>query len=739
MSNQDDEHIIGYTSSFSVRPAGLISFHVSSSAPEYYVDFVRLMRRDSRFELADAPVPAQLASAARRRRGFVRTSDHGSYVRVDRLGRLARLHSWTVGCWLRPAKAAADREQVLVGTVSDDGTNRWELYLDEDGHIRCRTAGRAGSATFGIDTPLRDGRWYAVLVSHDADTVVDRIVMQEMGYAPQEVESAGRPLDLAAGQLTMAARASVPKQSASCAEAHFNGRLEDVRIHEVALSTEPATVLVDSAARGLIAWWDFREGMSTSEVRDRGPYGLHGVTVNHPTRAVTGHGWTGRHPDWRTRPEEYGAIHFHEDDVDDVGWPADFDLQVPANLPSGVYGARCTTAAGSDCIPFVVTPGEGRARIVVVLPTYTYQAYANNRVALERDFVSTGAVGRPVSIGPELELLRRHPEWGKSLYDLHADGTGVINSSRLRPIVNMRADYNHWVSGGPRNFSADLCLLAWLDDAGYVVDVITDYEFDAGGLAAIEQYSVVLTGSHPEYCTLGMLDALEAYYHRGGRLMYLGGNGFYWVTTSHGPQAQVIEVRRGYAGTRPWTSEPGEIHHASAGEAGGLWRHRGRPPNALVGIGFTSQGWDQQAGYYRRTEAASDERYRWIFDGVPDGEVIGNFGLIMGGAAGDEIDRHDPDLGGDDAVVLATSEGHSENYCVAVEELSQTSPFVTGPVDGRVRSDIVYRDNENGGAIFSVGSMCWVGGLVVDKRDNNVSRVTSNVLDRFARGAPPRG
>jgi hypothetical protein len=37
-----------------------------------------------------------------------------------------------------------------------------------------------------------------------------------------------------------------------------------------------------------------------------------------------------------------------------------------------------------------------------------------------------------------------------------------------------------------------------------------------------------VTGSHPEYHTPQMLDALQAYRDHGGRLVYLGGNGFYW-------------------------------------------------------------------------------------------------------------------------------------------------------------------------------------------------------------------
>ena len=60
--------------------------------------------------------------------------------------------------------------------------------------------------------------------------------------------------------------------------------------------------------------------------------------------------------------------------------------------------------------------------------------------------------------------------------------------------------------------------------------MITDEDLHVQGLDRLAGYRVVITGSHPEYWSAAMLDALEAYLADGGRLMYLGGNGFYWVT-----------------------------------------------------------------------------------------------------------------------------------------------------------------------------------------------------------------
>ena len=65
--------------------------------------------------------------------------------------------------------------------------------------------------------------------------------------------------------------------------------------------------------------------------------------------------------------------------------------------------------------------------------------------------------------------------------------------------------------------------------------------------------AVVLTGCHPEYYSREMMDALAAYLGRGGRLMYLGGNGFYWRVSYPASHPGMIEMRRAEDGTRPRT------------------------------------------------------------------------------------------------------------------------------------------------------------------------------------------
>ena len=54
-----------------------------------------------------------------------------------------------------------------------------------------------------------------------------------------------------------------------------------------------------------------------------------------------------------------------------------------------------------------------------------------------------------------------------------------------------------------------------------------------------------------------------------------------------------------------------------------------------------------------------------------------------------------------------------------------------GSVNPLVRGDIVFYEGPKGGAVFSVGSISWCGALSHNDYDNDVSRMTDNVLRRF--------
>jgi hypothetical protein len=88
---------------------------------------------------------------------------------------------------------------------------------------------------------------------------------------------------------------------------------------------------------------------------------LHGELVNLPARGMKGARWTGEEMCWRHAPEHYAAIHFHDDDLADAGWAADFELQVPHGLRSGVYAARLRAAGEEEYLPFWIRPAPDAA------------------------------------------------------------------------------------------------------------------------------------------------------------------------------------------------------------------------------------------------------------------------------------------------------------------------------------------------------------------------------------------
>jgi N,N-dimethylformamidase len=56
--------------------------------------------------------------------------------------------------------------------------------------------------------------------------------------------------------------------------------------------------------------------------------------------------------------------------------------------------------------------------------------------------------------------------------------------------------------------------------------------------------------------------------------------------------------------------------------------------------------------------------------------------------------------------------------------------------DPLVRADIIFYETPGGGAVFSVGSISWFGALAVNGYDNDIARITGNVIQRFVDETP---
>jgi N,N-dimethylformamidase len=706
--------ILAYPDRLSVAPGERIKFHVSChDVAEYQADIVQLHSpatgpRDAGFRQSEVEgLGGSIVGRTHRLR-------IGSKIRDLDSVPLPNQFTMQILAW--PTRLAA-RKQVLFGSLGN--ASGIEVYLDEAGAF----AVSLSSGTLSTNIPLQERTWYRLAISYDGA----HLRMLQEPIAVHGFSKATAVTRETAIQPPRVQRA--PWLIAAADDAHhFNGKLEAPCVigQAVDLHTLPLAAGDLAQRADVIALWDFSQSISTDDIVDLGPHGFDCSIDNQPTRAVTGHNWDGTNMDWRAAPHQYGAIHFHDDDIDFAAWPADFNVTIPAGLKSGVYAARLRGGGCETYVPFFVRPTKATAKVAFLAPTATYTVYCNNKA---RFFLPVTELirGRVLDFdAADLQLL--HYPLGLSTYCTHSDGSGVCYGSRMRPVTNFRPKGRLW------NFSGDLQLIAWMDQTGVPYDVITDDDLHRDGAALLKEYEVVVTGTHPEYYTLEMLDALESHQRDGGRLMYMGGNGFYWRIAYRPGEPGIIETRRGEGGTRSWESDPGEYHMAFDGALGGLWRRQGRPPNLLTGIGFAAQGFDTST-HYRRTAQSHDPRVRFMFEGIAD-DVLGNFGPA-GGAAGEEIDAFDLAQGSPrHGLVVASSENHSPTYQPAGDTIQIPNIAIGASHNPAIRADMVFFECPGGGAVFSTGSIAYAGALAHNGYDNNIARLTGNVLRRFANPTP---
>jgi N,N-dimethylformamidase len=651
------------------------------------------------------------------------------------------------------------------------GDQGFGLFINADGCLELRINDRK----FAVPAKLRDHAWHFVAATFDAATgavtiyhepqivyALDPVIAPVTAVYGGKIEHQPIPLVIAGfvGQLDDGpfGRPSVPQRVVIAG--HYNGKLDSPRLCDRALSRFEIETLKAGVQPGLserrhsgptgalseclVAAWDFSDGIDTLVCKDHGPYKFDAPLVNCPVRAVTGYNWAGQNFDWKFAAKEYGAIHFHDDDLDNARWDVSVEWEVPADVKSRFYAAKLTTPEGDeDYIPFWVVPklGAKTEKIAVMVPTISYMAYANEHVACNAGGAELFVYRVPIMQQQNM-FLAEHREYGGSIYDTHTDGSGISLSSRLRPIMSMRPKYDHFLAQAPWQYPADLHLVYWLETMGYDYDVFTDEDLTYEGLARLENYNVIITGSHPEHNSGPQLDALHNYTQRGGRLMYMGADGWYWVHSYHPGYEQLgrgvmTEMRRCESGIRTWRADPGEYYHQGTGELGGMWRYRGRYLHSVAGTGMSSEGFDISS-YFTRTPESTDSRIAWAFEGISYDEKLGNFGLVGGGAAGLELDIVDTMLGSPPHILtVATSAGrHTEAYLLVMEDFGFNQQGLDGTVHPRVRADITFHETPNGGACFAFSSIAYCGSLPWNNCDNNISRLTKNVLDRFAADGP---
>ncbi len=389
-----------------------------------------------------------------------------------------------------------------------------------------------------------------------------------------------------------------------------------------------------------------------------------------------------------------GGVRWNND-----GYPSPPVVEAPER--SGLYYLWAKTPSGkSFSFPWVVAPAAPRARVAVLASTNTWNAY--NNFGGRSNYVNSDRLpGTPV-VNSRQDLDRYN--------DLTPFGTWKYPDDAYRPLSFDRPEPGNHLFNDPEVTApvqgrvqcglapGEWRLYGWLERENIDYDLYGEAQLHDGTLP-LDAYRVLILAVHPEYWTREMYLSVKSWvFERGGRLMYLGGNGLNCeVTLSSEGTMRCLTHLRSLEGEMGGRSADGTVEYESR-------MHRTLESEAkLLGVVCTSAG-IMTAAPYRVLDAG-----HWIFDGtgVANGDLFGAETLherVPGGASGHETDKRSASS---PPGTLLLAKG-------------------TNPDDGG--SEITLHETASAGAVFAVGSITWVSALFPDRV---VSAITGNVLRRF--------
>jgi hypothetical protein len=244
-------------------------------------------------------------------------------------------------------------------------------------------------------------------------------------------------------------------------------------------------------------------------------------------------------------------------------------------LASGLYYVQLTGPDGRvGYAPFVVRPAvfESTGRVLVVLPTNTWQAY-NFQDGDGDGYGDTWYAGPP---NRDVDLARTYIARGQP----------------------------------PRFYRYDLPFLHWLYWSGKQAEFMSDSDFDLipTGDDLASAYDLVVFEGHEEYVTSQEYDVVQRFRDLGGNLMFLSANNFFWkVTESRGVLEKI-----------------------------GRWRDAGRPEAGLIGVQYRANDDGQHQGNFVVENAAAVPWLwdgTGLTDGSTFGSFVGGYGIEIDGTA----------------------------------------------------------------------------------------------------------
>ena len=375
------------------------------------------------------------------------------------------------------------------------------------------------------------------------------------------------------------------------------------------------------------------------------------------------------------------------------GYSSPHHLQhVTAPERSGLYYFHAKTESGRFfSFPWIVAPASPTAPVAVLASNINWNAY--NNFGGRSNYIHPDRFPPRPTANARLELKRytdpKHLNYDSVDYDpLSFDRPEPINHVPEDELISDPIEGRAACHVAPTEWR----LFGWMEREGFEYDLYAETQLHNGTLD-LDQYKLLIISTHPEYWSQEMYFKVKEWvFERGGKLMYLGGNGlncdveFIDETTCIYRNEDCNRLREDGS---PFESRFHMRHESEAN---------------LLGVVYDQRG-IMTAAPYRVLDAD-----HWIFEGtgLANGDLFGTNSQqqrIPGGASGHETDKRSPNSPAG-TVVLARGEN---------------------PDGGG--GEVVTFETESGGAVFSVGSICWPACLWVDE---GVSAITANVVRRLS-------
>lgn len=432
---------------------------------------------------------------------------------------------------------------------------------------------------------------------------------------------------------------------------------------------EKSEFRVHSVEAYKIGLW--RYGQSRTFVRNLGWYDEHGPRA---TMQITPDGdYTRTGVGWNT--QGYASPHHKQ--------------FVEAPSPSGLYYFRAETKSGANfSFPWIVAPAEPTAPVAVLASNLTWNAY--NSFGGRSNYINPDELPPTPTVNARQEL-RRYTDPDNITYGVDTYAPLSLDRPETINHIDPDEDPTDPIEGRAACHlaPAEWRLLAWLERERFAYDYYAETQLDDGTLD-LDRYRVLMISTHPEYWTRNMFDRLRAWvFERGGRLVYLGGNGINCEVDMLDPYTAVYKN--------------GDAREVTRRKLESRFHLYGPSEASLLGVVYDERGIMTSTPY----EVVDPGHWTLEGTGLARGSTFGAASLHMrcpGGASGHETDKVSP--------------SSPEGVHVIAQGLN--------PGDGGAQ--MVHFRTPSGGQVFSAGSITWPSSVLVD---DHVSAITTNVLRRF--------